>query len=566
MATTEVGTTTICGRFQATAAEHAGAPALRTRGGEIAWNWGEYAARVREAAGALHALGLRRGDTMACWLTNRPEFHVADAGAMHLGVASFSVYQTFTVEQAEHVIGDAGSRVLVTEAAFLERALAVRENGRTAVEHVIVVDSDAPEALGWDELLDGAGREGDDTGFDFEATWRAVTGDDLATLIYTSGTTGPPKGVELTHANVIAEVETLDRRLGFPPGARAVSFLPMAHIAERMCTHYFPMLAAFDVTCCPVPAEVAGYLPEVRPGFFFSPPRLWEKLRAAVLGQADDATRAELDAAVERVLAGEGPQDGPLQQAIRAKLGFDALEVGIVGAAPCPGEVIAFFHALGVPLSEIYGMSETTGAATIAAMDQVRIGTVGPALDGCEVKLGEGGEVLMRGPMIMRGYRNLPERTAEAIDPDGWLHSGDVGRFDDDGHLRIVDRIKELIINAAGKNMSPANIEATLKSAGPLIGQACVIGDRRPYNVALLVLDPDTAGGLDPRDPAVVARVQAEVDAANEKLARVEQIKRFAILREEWIPGGDELTPTMKLKRRPVAEKYAAEIEALYGS
>jgi long-subunit acyl-CoA synthetase (AMP-forming) len=199
-------------------------------------------------------------------------------------------------------------------------------------------------------------------------------------------------------------------------------------------------------------------------------------------------------------------------------------------------------------------------------MDQVRIGTVGPALDGCEVRLGEGGEVLMRGPMIMRGYRNLPERTAEAIDADGWLHSGDVGRFDDDGHLRIVDRIKELIINAAGKNMSPANIEATLKSAGPLIGQACVIGDARPYNVALLVLDPDTAGGLDPGDPAVVARVQAEVDAANERLARVEQIKRFALLRDEWVPGGDELTPTMKLKRRPVAEKYAAEIEALYAS
>jgi long-subunit acyl-CoA synthetase (AMP-forming) len=559
MATIPVSTETICGRFQTTAAAHAASPALRTRDGSISWTWGDYAARVRETAAALHALGLRRGDTMACWLTNRPEFHVADAGAMHLGVASFSVYATFTVEQGEHVIGDAGSRVIVTERAFLDRALAVRDGGRTSVEHVVVVDGPADGAIGWDELLAGA-----DPAFDFEAAWRTVEPDDLATLIYTSGTTGPPKGVELTHGNLVFEIETLDARLSFPQGARAVSFLPMAHIAERACTHYFPMTAGYDVTCCPVPAEVAGYLPEVRPQFFFSPPRLWEKLRAAVLGGAPDDARAALEAATQRVLDGEPVEDGPLQQAIRAKLGFDALEIAIVGAAPCPAEVIAFFHAIGVPLTEIYGMSETTGATNIAAPHAVRIGTVGPALDGVEVKLGEADEVLMRGPNIMRGYRNLPDKTAETIDADGWLHSGDVGRFDEDGYLRIVDRIKELIINAAGKNMSPANIEATLKSAGPLIGQACVIGDARPFNVALLVLDPDTAGGMDPTDPEVRAKVEAEVAAANEKLARVEQIKRFTILREEWVPGGDELTPTMKLKRRPVAEKYADEIEALY--
>jgi long-subunit acyl-CoA synthetase (AMP-forming) len=304
----------------------------------------------------------------------------------------------------------------------------------------------------------------------------------------------------------------------------------------------------------------------VRPGFFFSPPRLWEKLRAAVIASLDDGARGTLDAALERVRAGDGPQDGPLQRAVRAKLGFDQVRVALVGAAPCPAEVIEFWHALGVPLSELYGMSETTGVATVNPPDAIRIGTVGAPLPGVEVRLSDEGEVLMRGPVIMRGYRNLPERTAEAIDADGWLHSGDVGVFDEHGHLRIVDRIKELIINAAGKNMSPANIEATLKTSGELIGQVCVIGDARPYNVALITLDPEARRAFAERrgEAALAAEVEREVARGNERLARVEQVKRFAVLEDEWVPGGDELTPTMKLRRKPIAEKHAAAIERLY--
>jgi long-subunit acyl-CoA synthetase (AMP-forming) len=251
--------------------------------------------------------------------------------------------------------------------------------------------------------------------------------------------------------------------------------------------------------------------------------------------------------------------------------------VAIVAAAPCPREVTEFSHELGVPVGEVYGLFQTTGVARVNPPHAVRPGTVGTALDGVEVRLSDDGEVLIRGPVVMAGYRNLPDKTAEAIDSDGWFHSGDVGAFDDDGYLRIVDRIKELIISAAGKNMSPANIEAAVKTSGTLIGQVCCIGDARPYNTALITLDVEAAGASAAArgiadaslaelavSEAVRAEVAAAIERANEKLARVEQIKRFTILLVDWLPGGDELTPTMKLKRKPIAAKYAAEIEAMY--
>ena len=238
-----------------------------------------------------------------------------------------------------------------------------------------------------------------------------------------------------------------------------------------------------------------------------------------------------------------------------------------VGAAPTPREVIEFFHAIGIPLAELWGMSETSGYGTCNPPEKIKIGTVGPPSPGAEIRLADDGEVLIRGPFIMTGYRNQPEKTSEALDAEGWLHTGDIGEFDDDGYLRLVDRKKELIINAAGKNMSPANIEAKLKASSPVIGQAIAIGDGKPYNVALITLDPDVAPAFEQQHgkEAVAAEVQRGVDAANEQLARVEQIKKFTLLDEEWEPGGDELTPTMKLKRKPINEKYAKEIEELYG-
>jgi long-subunit acyl-CoA synthetase (AMP-forming) len=264
---------------------------------------------------------------------------------------------------------------------------------------------------------------------------------------------------------------------------------------------------------------------------------------------------------------------------LRSMLGLDQVVAVNVGAAPTPPDVLEFFHAIGLPLAELWGMSETTGAGTVNPPGRIKIGTVGPPSPGIEIRLAPDGEILIRGDVVMTGYRNLPEKTAEVLDLDGWLSTGDVGQIDAEGYLKIIDRKKELIINSAGKNMSPANIEGTLKGGSSLIGQACVIGDRRPYNTALLVLDADFAPvwaaqhGLGDRDlaalsrePAVRTAVQADVDRANQRLARVEQVKRFYIVPADWPPGGDELTPTMKLKRKPIAEKYAREIESLYAS
>jgi long-chain acyl-CoA synthetase len=534
---------TIPSAFLATAAARPGERALRTPAGEVAWTWGEYALLVRDCAAGLAGLGLGHGDTVACWLSNRPEFHVVDLAAAHLGAASFSVYPTYTAAQAAHVIGDAGARILVTEPQFLERSLAVRAGGATALATIVSLEGGEAATLGWEELFECASD-----GFDLEAAMAAVRPDDLLTLIYTSGTTGPPKGVQLTHRNVTSAVQAAGDRLGLGDRQRAVSWLPMAHIAERLCTHYLPIAHGWQVTTCPDPRAIATLLQQVRPQAFFSPPRLWEKLRSSVL--------AQFGGDLEQAVAARG--------AVLSQLGLDALQTALVGAAPCPPEVIAFWHALGIPLAEVYGMSETTGLVSLNPPGDIRVGTVGTPLPGVEVRLSEVGEVLVRGPVVMPGYRNLPDATADAIDGEGWLHTGDIGAFDDDGYLRIVDRIKEIIINAAGKNMSPANIEGTLKAVSPLIGVAVCIGDGRPYNTALIVLDREVADGLDPRDPETVRLVQAAVDAANERLARVEQIKRFQIVDRDWQPGGDELTPTMKLKRAPIAEKYSAEIEAMY--
>jgi long-chain acyl-CoA synthetase len=561
---------TVAEAFQLTARANPDRCALRLKEDEFSMSWAEYADKVRRTAAGLAGLGLERGGAMGIMLTNRPEFHWFDAAGLHLGATPFSIYNTYAPEQIQYQLRDADARILVTEKAFVER---VRE--LEGVDHLIVVD-------------DGGEVEShtrDD--FDFDAAWQAVDPDDMLTLIYTSGTTGPPKGVQLTHANVMAAIRGFDEMIAFPSDGRVVSWLPMAHIAERACSHYLPMLLGFTTTCCPDPRQVVAYLPEVRPTWFFAVPRIWEKLKAAI----EAGVAAESDAAKKQATEwalGVGLKKVELEQAgrpvpeelrqehakadefvlskIRARLGLDELESVNVGAAPTPPEVIAFFHAIGVPVAELWGMSETTGYGACNPPERIKIGTVGPVSPGVEIRLDEDGEVLIRGPAVTKGYRNQPEKTREAIDPEGWLHTGDVGEFDDDGYLKIVDRKKELIISAAGKNMSPANIEAKVKASSPIIGQVVAIGDGKPYNVALITLDPDVAPAFAEQhgEDAVLAEVKRGVDAANEGMARVEQIKKFTVLPAEWEPGGDELTPTMKLKRKPIHEKYANEIEALY--
>jgi long-subunit acyl-CoA synthetase (AMP-forming) len=548
--------------FQATAQAHPDRTAIRTKDDEFSITWREYAEKVRSTAAGLAGLGLERGDSMAILLTNRPEFHWFDAAALHLGAAPFSLYNTYTSEQIQYQVEDAGARILVTEEAFAERA-----QGLTGIDHLIVVERD--------DVGEHAAED-----FDFEAAWRAVAPDDLLTLIYTSGTTGPPKGVQLTHSNLVAGLNGFDQIIEFPDEGRVISWLPMAHIAERASSHYLPMFVGFSTTCCPDPRQVVAYMPEVKPTWFFAVPRIWEKLKAAIeagIEAEEDAERKQatqwaLDVGLRKARGEDVPAeehakaDELVLSKIRARLGLDEVESVNVGAAPTPREVIEFFHAIGVPLAELWGMSETSGYGACNPPEKIKIGTVGPPAPGAEIRLADDGEVLIRGPFVMTGYRNQPEQTREALDEDGWLHTGDIGEFDDDGYLKLVDRKKELIINAAGKNMSPANIEAKLKAASPVIGQAIAIGDGRPYNVALLTLDPDVAPAFEKQHghDGLLAEVERGLEAANEQLARVEQIKKFKLLDEEWQPGGDELTPTMKLKRKPINEKYAKEIEALY--
>jgi long-subunit acyl-CoA synthetase (AMP-forming) len=537
---------TLCGAFQIVVAERPHQVAHRAFGGGLEFTYAEFAARVRRLAEGLHSLGVRRGDAVGEMLANRPEFNLVDVAAFHLGATGFSIYNTLSPEQIQHLLRNSGARVVVTERQFLPRVLEART---PELEHVVVVDAAERGLLTLDDLERSHVR-----GFDFEAAWRAVEPGDVLTLIYTSGTTGPPKAVQLTHANVLFECRALEDVVNSEPGGRVLSYLPLAHVGDRLGSHYGASIC-FGRTVVSVadPRQVVPAMVEVRPTVFGGVPRVWEKLKAGLeaAGLRDPSQLPEAGKAL-----------------VRARLGLDHCTVRVSGAAPAAMEVLQYFHELGLPLNEGWGMSELSCFATVNPPDGIRMGTVGKALPGVELRLLDDGELLVRGPLVMKGYRNDPERTDEALDADGWLHTGDVASIDSDGYVTIIDRKKELIINAAGKNMSPANIELKLRAASPLIAQAVCIGDRRPYNVALLVLDREvlakTSGGSSLSNEALHGVIAVAVETANAGLSRVEQIKRFAILDAEWPPGGDELTPTMKLKRKPIHAKYAAEIERLY--
>jgi long-chain acyl-CoA synthetase len=582
---------TVTEALRRTASLHPDGVALRTVDDSVSLTWSEVLARVDAIAGGLAGLGVGRGDAVALMLANRIEFHLLDLAAAMLGATPFSIYTTYPAEEIRYLIADSGARVAVVEPEYLE---VMREARRELpdLQHLIMVGGQGgADTIALDRV------EGSQPGFDVGGAAASVSADDVLTLIYTSGTTGRPKGVELTHRNVMAGAGAVEQIISLDPGSRVISWLPAAHIAERMAHHYIPLIYAGTVTVCPNPREIISFLPQVRPTWFFAVPRIWEKLKAGLetmqAGQPEEQRQAAaraLEAAITRVrLRQRGepvPDDleavvGRAEQEmfapLRAMLGLDQVRAVNVGAAPTPVEVLEFFHALGIEVAELWGMSETCGCGLCNRPGEVRIGTVGPPSPGTEVRLADDGELLIRGAFVMQGYRHQPERTSETLDPDGWLHTGDIAEIDADGFVRIVDRKKELIINAAGKNMSPANIEAAIKTSSPLIGQACCIGDGRPYNTALIVLDADFAPawaaqqGIEDtglaalaEDPRVRRAVQAAVDEANRHLARVEQIKKFALLGEDWLPGGDELTPTMKLKRRPIAEKHAAAIEAMY--
>jgi long-chain acyl-CoA synthetase len=599
----EVGGRTLCDLLAEHAAGHGDAPAMSWKR-DGAWqtlSWRDYRERVAEVAMGLAGLGVAKGDFVAIMACNRPEHVLADQGAVHAGATPTSFYFTLPPEQIRYVAGHCEAKVAVLEDRdMLKRWQDVRDD-LPALRHVVVLDGaqdgDGPGVLGWDELV----RRGRDAlaadRSAFEELRGRVGPEDHATLLYTSGTTGQPKGVLLTHHNLLYECTALDRLTGLAPESSSVSYLPLAHIAERLLSIYGPLTMRTHIWFCPEPTQAVEYVREARPTLFFGVPRVWEKVRAGIqaklAAEENQRKRRITQRAVETGLEvvrrqqrgepvpfGLRARHAVLERLVLAKIrhavGLDRCTFASSAASPLAVDVAEFFAALGLPLVEVYGMTETTGVATGNRPGKVKIGTVGPALAGVEVRLADDGEVLVRGPVNTPGYYRQPEATAELIDPERWLHTGDVGELDGDGYLRIVDRKKELIITSSGKNLSPANIEGLLKEH-PLIGQALVYGDSRPYVVALIVLDHELApgwaarNGLDARDLAalatherVLAEVQLAVHAANQRLARIEQVKRFEVLPVEWTAESEELTPTLKLRRRIIHGKYAERIDALY--
>ncbi len=592
---------TVCSLFQRTVSEHGDVAALSWKaGGE--WKnatWKEYGEGVRDFGKGLIALGLRPGEFVNILAANRPEYYVADLAVLHAGGIPVSLYNTLAADQLEYIINHCEARYIVVEnPTYFERIAKIRARIPRVRRVIMMEGGDKLAGDSWVTPFAAvveSGRAGARHADELERRWRAVRPEGLATLIYTSGTTGPPKGVMVTHYNVTWTAESLSSVIPRTPGMRHISYLPLAHIAERMAGHYLHLKAASTCYFCPSPQEIASFLVDVRPEFFFAVPRIWEKLHAgltnAIASAPDESQRSMAHAAIAaclekvRLEQARQPIPGELEQRvqnaqmvtafIRQRVGLDAVQIASSGAAPIAAELLEWYHAIGVPITEVYGQSEDTGPTSWNRPGEAKIGTVGPTVPGVEVRLASDGELLVRGGNVTAGYYKERELTAETFDAQGWLHSGDVADIDADGFIRIIDRKKEIIITAGGKNIAPSNMENALKQK-PLIGQVCVIGDKRPFVSALIVLDPETAlawareRGL-PEEieklaahPAVIAQVQAYIDDTNQHLSSVERIKRFTILPSEWTVDRGELTPTLKMKRKVVNQRYAEAIEQMY--
>ncbi len=585
---------TVPKKFMALASGNPGLRLLNSMnedGGWTTYTAGDVRDLTARAAAGLLASGVAPGERVLLMMRNRPDFHWLDLAAQFVRATPVSIYNSSSPEEIQFLAHHAEAELAIVENGnFLDRLLKVRGE-LPLLKQIFVIDppeGDLPDGVLPVSALMSHGSA------DLDGLAGDTSPDDLATLIYTSGTTGPPKGVMISQRNVVYTVDVLQECIDDVAfsGWRVVSYLPMAHIAERTTSHYQTLIAGLDVYCCPDPGLLTGYLKEVHPQIVFGVPRVWEKIYAGVNAalsadptkkqQFDDGVAAALEIKrAERAGAVTPEQietwkflDAIAFSTVRGLVGLDEVKAAITGAAPLPAQILEWFGAIGVPLSEVYGLSETTGPMTFSP-NANKPGYVGQAIPGCEVKLADDGEVLCRGGNVYQGYLNQPDKTAEAI-VDGWFHSGDIGVFDDEGYLRIVDRKKELIITSGGKNISPANLEASLKMI-PLVGQACAIGDARKFCSALLVLDPETAvvwarqngkEGMSladlAKDEDVVAVVQDGVDMINGQFAQAEQIKKFVLLGEEWLPDSDVLTPTSKLKRRGIHAKYKAEIESMY--
>jgi long-chain acyl-CoA synthetase len=592
---------TLCTQFAATAARLGDAVALVGRGpdGESrSYSWNQYREAVRNVALGLNALGIPPGSFGVIMARNRPEYVIADLGLVHAGGTPVGLYNTLSPEQVSYIANHCDAKVAFVEnEAFLAKFLAVRGE-LPKLERIVMLEggSDEPGVTTWEQLLATGSAAHVHDPHAFDRLWHAVKPDDTLTLIYTSGTTGPPKGVIDTHRTALWDLQSMSSVVATSEQDRVISYLPLAHAADRVLNYYASLTSGHMLVFCPEVTQILATVLEIRPTVFGGVPRIWEKLHAgltsAITKEPDEQRKRMVLGALEigrAVVAleqrGEPVPDElrrklamvePIFHAIREKIGLDRVKHTVTGAAPTPREVLEFFHAIGVRISEVWGMSELAAVGTRNPPDRIKLGSIGTALPGVELRLAPDGELQVRGGMVMRGYYKEPAKTAETIDADGWLSTGDIATVDADGYYTIVDRKKELIITAGGKNISPANLESLLK-AHPLIGQACVIGDNRAYLTALIVLDgqvaPAWAAARAIAATAIVdlaghADVQAEVAravaAVNERVSRVENVRKWTILPTEWTAESEELTPTLKLKRRVILEKYAPQILEMY--
>jgi long-subunit acyl-CoA synthetase (AMP-forming) len=573
------------------AGAHADRPAMRVKrdGRWQATTWKEYRDQSRLVARGFLRLGVQPRQGVVIMGYNRPEWFLADMGAIMAGALPAGIYVTSTPEQCQYISEHAGAAVAVLEnTRYLEAFLAIRDR-LPALKAIVLMEGEHEGTTSWKQLMELA-KEVPES--DLQARLDAQKPEDVCTLIYTSGTTGPPKAVMLTHHNVTWTARKVAEAYGVNPDDDLISYLPLSHIAEQVVSLHSPMAMGGCSWFAESLEKLGENLREVRPHFFFAVPRVWEKMQAAIM--AAGAANPPLKKKISAWARGVGLEGGEAEQAgrgkpflyglahklvfskVRERLGLDRARVCATSTAPIAMDTLRFFVSLGIPIMEVYGMSECTGPATFSYPDRYRLGKVGLAIEGTEIRTAEDGEVMMRGPHVFPGYYKNEAATKETVDGEGWLHSGDIGEIDGDGFLKITDRKKELLITSGGKNIGPQNLESKLKQI-PVVSQAVVVGDRRNYLAALVTLDPlraaaegEAAGSpsREPKDLATCAvfhqHLEKQVEEVNKTLARYETIKRFIILPEELSIEGGELTPTMKLKRRVIYQKYADEIERLY--
>jgi len=579
---------TVPALFQRTAAERPDAPALFFKVGQrwVPINWAEYARAVSRLGNALVAEGLRPQDRVAVWSANRPEWQITDLAILHAGLVTVAIYQTLAPDQVKYLLSHSESKVLVVEdRKLLDQVLALRGE-LPLLQRVILVDGDASELEGWAISWDQALRRGDDFGRSrpglLVSRWQAVEPDDTASLIYTSGTTGVPKAAILTHRNLTWTASATLQCFRGDASDRVVSYLPLAHILERVVSHLRQLCTGCQVYFCPTVDKVMEAVHDVHPTYFTSVPRLWEKIFAGIRDKMDQLKGprrlvrdwALLAGAMRTAAYEKGKPASPLVRwqwsladrlvfrKIRETLGFDKIQICVSGSAAVSPDMLRFFYGLGIEILEGYGLTETTAPATFNRPGKARFGTVGLPLPGVEIGIADDGEILVKGGNVFAGYYKDPRATHEDL-VDGWLKTGDIGELDKDGYLKITDRKKDLFKTSGGKYVAPGAMETQLRSHRG-IGQAVVLGDGRPFVAALITLDRDareTRGGI--ADPGASRLVEQAIADVNRGLSHPEQIKKWKILDADFVVG-DELTPSMKVKRKRIAEKYRAEIESLY--